>query len=442
MRRVIIKNINGFTRGKICGRIISADTARIVIKDQSGLAGFEHPLENGLMPGDIAEIHYENKNGKLKITQSKLLLRPEINPLEISNSPFYRMIKNNNELYKNLKVREKFFKLVRRFFNKKGFLEIHTPTLVESGGVERYIDPFSTHYKGNNGQQHKFYLPTSPEFALKEALTAGLEKIFEISKSFRNSGENSNIHRPEFFMLEWYRAYCGYEKLFKDCRKLISFLTRKQNGTTQIHYQGHTIDTDSLSVFTVRELFARDGIELDCYTTDPERFIYDTEQILFGGASAVRQNGTPAGYVRLSQLTKEDLFFKYFMERVECRLGFDKPAVVKDYPIEMCTLSNKCSYSDLYGERFELYIAGIEIANGFGELNDPAAQSESFNDTLEFRKSSGKEPIAYPERFIHSLKYGMPPSAGIALGLERLLMLLTDTADINDLSLFDFARYN
>lgn len=343
--------------------------------------------------------------------------------LTFRHSVFQHLQDNNLRLVKLLRDRALFFRGVRNFFDGKGFQELHTPTLAESPGIEKYLEVFSTQYKNFDGTLKQFFLPTSPEFSLKEALSSGLPRIYEIAKCFRNAGECSQTHRPEFFMLEWYRAYEDYSVIMQDCVQLILYLAQLLYGKNQATFRGITADLQNYKCFTVRELFAGQNIELDYYSLVPQRFEAQAREALNLSMS------------ECENLTKEDLFFKVMLDKIEPFLGMDCPTFIHEYPLEMTALSEKAS--PLYGKRFELYLCGIELANGYGELVDALEQEQRFAVVMEERKALNASQLGFPSRFINAMKIGMPPSAGVALGLERLLMILAGTENIGDTLLID-----
>lgn len=363
--------------------------------------------------GDIVKISFSIENGVYYANSVILLNRPEINPITDPDSFLNRFLRNN--IGQNIANREKYFKYIREFFSEKDFIELHTSTLTESPGIETYIEPFQTTYYNYNNDKIPFYLPTSPEFLLKEALTLGYDNIYEIAKVFRNVGEKSKYHSPEFFMLEWYRAFANYDAIIKDCSELLIYLSHKIYNNSAIKHKRGSIDLSDVKIVTVKELFEEYGINLDYYSSDPAKFI--------------KEVNSHYAY-DLSDVQKDDVFFKFFMDKIEPTLGYDKPTFVCSYPIDMCGLSNVCKDGEYYGERFELYILGIECANGFGELTDPAKQEGNFKKTLEFRKKNAIYGLDMPNRFIKALKYGIPPCSGVALGLERLFMIFFDVDSI------------
>jgi len=324
-------------------------------------------------------------------------------------------------MLKILKNRTLFLNKTKEFFYKNDFLEIETPTLVESPGVEDHLEPFKTKYFDYNGKSKNFYLPTSPEFSLKEALTSGIEKVFEIAKVFRNYGENSILHKPEFLMLEWYRAYSNYEVIMDDILNLLKFLSESLYKKNVLIYKNRECRLDSIKKIKVKDLFAEYSINLDNYSLNEESFKKEITNFL---------------KIDNNSLSKEDMFFKFFLNFIEPKLGFENPVIVYEYPYEMAKLSELCDNS-CYGKRFELYLFGIEIANGYQELTDYKRQKENFLKTITNRKlNRAKEKLTLPKRFLNSLKYGLPPSSGVALGVERLFMIFENLEDIHYTSLF------
>lgn len=343
--------------------------------------------------------------------------------LTFRRSAFHRLHDNNLRMVQLLHDRALFFRGVRNFFDGKGFQELHTPTLVESPGIEKYLEVFSTSYENFDGTYTQLFLPTSPEFSLKEALSSGLPRIYEIAKCFRNFGECSQTHRPEFFMLEWYRSYEDYSVIMKDCAQLLLYLAQLLYDKSHVVFRGIKADLSEYECFTIRELFAEQNIELDYYSLEPQRFYAQARAALNLSES------------ECVDLTKEDLFFKVMLDKIEPFLGKKCPTFIYEYPLEMTALSEKAS--PLYGKRFELYLCGIELANGYGELVDAYEQERRFSVVMEERKAVKALPLGFPSRFINAMKIGMPPSSGVALGLERLLMILAGTENIGDTLLVD-----
>lgn len=373
--------------------------------------------------GDLVTIFYRRKKKGFSLMGYKIDQHPLLSPVGQKGSPFYKLHAGTS-LFSVLETRSLFFRGVRDFFDGDGFLELQTPTLVESPGVEKYLEVFSTEYEDALGKRSIFYLPTSPEFSLKEALSSGLDKIYEVAKCFRNHGENSDLHRPEFFMLEWYRIYEDESAIIKDCAALLLYLCRLLHGQEkkEIIFQNERISLDCYDIVTVKELFAKLGIELDDYTSNPERFVRHATELLFCSSEG---------------LTKEDLFFKIMLDKIEPFLGRKRPVFLTEYPIEMTPLSLRSEKNPLYGRRFELYLCAMELANGYNELTDTEEQKKRFSLVLEERKNAGGSPLPFPARFLTNMSYGIPPCSGVALGLERLFMILMGINKIDNTILLD-----
>jgi len=420
--KIDLSDISKQKSGYTAGRIENIDENSLYLTDQTCSQNFTFKEISAVKEGDIVGIHFSNNNNEYIIDKIDLLTTVPLNPVREQNSAFYKLNKNGKKLFETIKKRDLFFREVRNFFYDFDFIEMHSPALVKSPGIESYIEPFVTKYYDYSGKEHDFYLPTSPEFALKEALSGGFERIFEIAKVFRNSGENSSLHKPEFFMLEWYRAYSDYEKIMDDCGELLSYLGQRFYGSI-IKREGRECDISKVEKITVKKLFGEYSIDLDLYSQDEKKF---KEQI----SSYYEEKSDES-------LTKDDYFFKFFLDHIEPNLGFKHPQIVYEYPFEMAILSKRCDADPKYSCRFEMYIFGIEIANAFGELTDPSIQEINFKSTLDFREiNNAIIKLEMPNHFLKTLRNGLPPSAGIALGLERLFMIFENIDSIQYTNLF------
>jgi lysyl-tRNA synthetase class 2 len=430
--RIPCSDIFTVPEGIVSGRIQSIEMPDIYCIDESGTAHFtvsRQLIEQYTPPpasGDIVTIHFTSTENKAVARSLAVLQRSKSDPQVDPGSLFFKLNRSGRRLLDLLRKKQRFMSSIRDFFIDAGFLEVHTPFLVPSPGVERFIEPFTTTYLDMSGKPKECYLPTSPEFALKGALSAGLERIFEIKKVFRNHGENSVLHRPEFFMLEWYRAYEGLECLVEDCRSLLEHCVREITGSTVFTRGGVTCDLSRIETVTVKECFERHDINLDLYDDAPEKFCTLVSRSL---------DIEPSGF------TRDDLFFKFFLNRIEPRLGFECPVAVQGYPLAMSTLCEPDVSDSRYAQRFELFIHGIEIANAYGELRDPVEQRRRFESVVDERKGSGYSTLDVPAEFLGYLEAGIPPTAGIALGLDRLFMLLTGCENLSESELFPFLDY-
>ena len=303
--------------------------------------------------------------------------------------------KNGSKKLNKFEQRAIIIDAIRAFFKKEGFLEVDTPCLVNLPGMEPYLDPLKTEKITGQGKKKNAYLITSPEYAMKKLLADGFEKIYTICSCFRNGESPSSLHNTEFKMLEWYRANSDYNKIMQDTENLIYNINKKLNNSDFLEYQGKKID---LSPPWPRIKFS------DIY---PEKIKSEQD---------------------------EKIFHQVFADEIEPGLGWDKPVIIQDYPACMAALS-KLKNKDT-AERFEVYIAGIELANAFSELTDWEEQKKRLEQELELRKDLEKQIYPIDNTFIETLKCGMPESGGIAMGVDRLIMLLTNSRSLKEVILF------
>lgn len=299
----------------------------------------------------------------------------------------------------------RFLKDVRAFFESRDFVEIQTPTLVNCPGMEVHLEPFQTQWRVGSQTQRKF-LPTSPELHLKKALVRGMTDIFEMRPSFRNE-EISPHHQPEFWMLEWYRAFADIHTIAHDLRELLQHLV----GKLELEFRETT----------VQELFRQHvGFELQPSSTHKD-LLRLCQQL------------------RVETLENDDwndLFCRIFVEKIEPHLNTDQPLWVWDFPPAQSALAKIGENG--WAQRFELYWKGLEIANAYDELLDPAEQEARFQQDLVIRKQLGRTEVPVDQDFLEHLKRGMPPTGGIALGLERLFMALHGIRDIRSFKYFPY----
>lgn len=279
---------------------------------------------------------------------------------------------------------------IRSYFLKEGYLEVETPLLLPALAPETHINPTPA---------GELFLQTSPEICMKRLVAAGYKRIFQISHCWR-SGERGSRHIPEFTMLEWYRAAAGYRSLMAETEDMFRFVHNTVSTANRINYGNDTIDlATDWEYITVKEAFLR-------YTE------HTMEQALL-----------------------DDQFDLLMVEQIEPCLGRGKPSFLLDYPACRAALAKLKDNDKTVAERFELYIAGVELANGFSELNDPAEQRLRFQEEFNARLSSGEVVSPLPEKFLAELD-NMPQTAGIAMGIDRLVMILTDAASIDQVVAF------
>lgn len=289
-----------------------------------------------------------------------------------------------------LRLRAEILHSIRRFFRERDYLEVDTPILIPAPAPESHIDAIACGFQ---------YLQTSPELCMKRLLAAGYPRLFQICRCFREA-ERGTRHLPEFTLLEWYAQGKDYLFLMEECEALLRFLAVTLYGKEEITFQGSRIDLSApWERLSVNEAFLR-----------------------YGGISA-------------RQTLAEDIFDEVLVSRIESRLGIERPTFLYDYPVELAALAQAKPNDPSLAERFELYVAGIELANAFSELIDPVEQSRRFEEAQQQRRALGKSPYPWPERFLRALS-ATPPSAGIALGIDRLVMLMTDRAFIDDVVAF------
>jgi lysyl-tRNA synthetase class 2 len=311
--------------------------------------------------------------------------------------------------------RSRIIQQIRDFFLQRDFLEVETPMMQPiPGGAE--ATPFKTHHRALDMD---LYLRIAPELYLKRLVVGGFERVFEINRNFRNEGISTQ-HNPEFTMIEFYQAYATYTDLMALTEELIASIAREVTGSECIEYQGQSIELGGkwqrLSLYSALEQLG--GIDHTLLT--------DKQGLLeFAARNGVKVTKT-------GQLGK--IITKLFDALVEPKLI--QPTFITGYPAEVSPLSRRSDQEPELTERFELFIAGREIANGFSELNDPADQRERFLQQVKGRDAGDEEAHRMDKDYIEALEYGMPPTAGEGIGIDRLVMLLTDAASIREVILF------
>ncbi len=322
-----------------------------------------------------------------------------------------------------LAARQAMTKAVRDYFAAEGFAEVETPVLQVSPGLEVHLKAFGTTIEDPDGAKRPLYLHTSPEFAMKKLLVAGEPRIFQLARTFRN-GERAATHHPEFTMLEWYRAGEGIEALWRDCEGLLRVALGAVPGRSRLGFDGREADPlppfERLSVAEAFERYA--GIDL--FATMPDPHAPDAA-LLARAASSI-------GIACQSNDDWEDIFFRIFLAKIEPKLGIGIPTILYGYPASMAALARLKPGDPRVAERFELYVAGLELANGFGELTDAAEQRRRFMRDMD--KKQALYGVRYPidEDFLAALEHGMPEASGIALGFDRLVMLASGAPMIDD----------
>lgn len=330
------------------------------------------------------------------------------------------------DLIANPDVRETFIaranlvNAMRNYFVSHEFLEVETPMMhpIPGGATAR---PFMTHH---NALDMELYLRIAPELYLKRLVVGGLERVFEINRNFRNEGISTQ-HNPEFTMVEWYQSYATYTDLMTFIESCVSHMCESTFGCTARDYQGTSIEfSGPYARFRMSE-------SLQHFAEMPDAAVSDFEAAC---AFAKERNiGVPALCTSLGALHNF-----LFEELVEEKLI--QPTFITHYPVEVSPLARRNEAEPHLTDRFELFIAGREIANGFSELNDPVDQAERFRAQVKAKEQGDDEAMYYDADYINALEYGMPPTAGAGLGVDRLVMLMTDAASIRDVILFPLLR--
>jgi lysyl-tRNA synthetase class 2 len=308
---------------------------------------------------------------------------------------------------------------IRDFFTRRGFVEVETPMLhpIPGGATAK---PFKTHH---NALDMDLYMRVAPELFLKRLVIGGLERIFEINRCFRNEGI-STLHNPEFTMLEFYQAYATYEDMMTMTEELLCSMVQEIHGKLSLTYQGKEIEfTRPWRRIRFKEAVLEFGKFDPIILNDPSKAIEVAK-----GLGLELKKGTSHGRV-LADL---------FKEVVEPRLR--EPTFITHYPTEVSPLSRRNAKDPTVVDRFELFIDGREIANGFSELNDPVDQRERFVQQLKERSDEADFYLRLDEDFLRALEFGMPPTAGEGIGIDRWVMLLTDSPSIRDVIFFPLLR--
>ena len=311
---------------------------------------------------------------------------------------------------------------LREFMVDHGFLEVETPMLhpIPGGANAR---PFTTHH---NALDQQMYLRIAPELYLKRLIVGGFERVFEINRNFRNEGISVR-HNPEFTMMEFYAAYWNYQDLMGFTEALVRDAAHKAVGTLQLSYAGKPVDlAPAFERLTIVEAILK--------FTDAGDRVHDTVWLV----NALRKLGLSEDKHRLSNQSLPKLQVMYFEETVEDKLW--QPTFICEHPVEISPLARASDSRPEVTERFELYITGREFGNGFSELNDAEDQAARFAAQADAKDSGDDEAMYFDADFIHALEYGMPPTGGCGIGIDRLMMLLTDSPSIRDVILFPALR--
>lgn len=431
-----------FSKYGVVGRVkflrLMGKASFIKIEDESGILqaylsqndlGEEFDiLKKTLEVGDIVNVYgypFVTKTGELsihaldfKILTKAIVLLPEkfhgLTDVELRYRQRYLDLIVNPDVKKTFKLRSQIVSSVRRFFEEKGFLEVETPMLHPIPGGAN-AKPFVTYHNALDAQR---YLRIAPELYLKRLVVGGFEAVFEINRCFRNEGMDHS-HNPEFTTIEFYWAYKTYEDLIELTKELFVYLLNKLNLPSQIKYSDFIIDLSDFKIIAYKDALEEIG--------GLKKEIVEDENKL---KDFLRHHGMELN----ETMSYGKLLGEAFDEFVEGKLI--NPTFVTHYPIDISPLARRSDEDSSIADRFELFIGGKEIANGFSELNDPLDQLERFKDQVKAKDAGDEEAQYMDEDFVWALGHGLPPTAGEGIGIDRLVMLLTDSKTIKDVILF------
>ncbi|MDR6154379.1 lysyl-tRNA synthetase class 2 [Acidovorax delafieldii] len=375
----------------------------------------------------------KTKTGELSVKVTSLrLLTKSLRPLpdkfhgmadqEQKYRQRYVDLITDEQARKRFVARSKAVSGLREFMVSHGFLEVETPMLHPIPGGAN-AKPFVTHH---NALEQEMYLRIAPELYLKRLIVGGFERVFEINRSYRNEGISVR-HNPEFTMMEFYAAYWNYLDLMDFTETLIREVALKAMGSLQMTYQGRAVDlSQPFARLTIREAIFQ--------YTEAGAHVDDAAWLI----SALKKLGMTEEKDKLSTRTLASLQVLYFEETVEDKLW--QPTFIMEHPTEISPLARANDNRPEVTERFELYITGREFGNGFSELNDAEDQAARFHAQVAAKDSGDDEAMFYDHDFVRALEYGMPPTGGCGIGIDRLMMLLTDSPSIRDVILFPALR--
>ena len=430
--------------GRIMMRRLMGKASFIHIQDMSGKMQL-YLRKNDLAAGvyeqfktwDIGDIVgatgmvFKTNTGELSIKVETIqLLTKSLRPLpdkwhgladqEIRYRQRYLDLIVNKDVRKTFEIRTAILAVMRNFFNTRGFLEVETPMMqvVPGGATAR---PFITHH---NALDMDLYLRVAPELYLKRLVVGGFEKVYEINKNFRNEGLSTR-HNPEFTMIEFYQAYADYKDLMDLTETLIREIAQQVIGNLSIEYQGHICD--------LAKPFARLSVKAAVLQYNPSlsvEVLNNKEQL----SSFFKSNN----YEVDDSWGLGKLQYELFEKTVEAKLY--QPTFITEYPTEVSPLARRNDADPSVTDRFELFVGGRELANAFSELNDPIDQAERFRQQVASKDAGDQEAMHYDYDYIRALEYGLPPTAGEGIGIDRLVMFFTNSPSIRDVILFPHMR--
>ncbi|SFC19148.1 lysyl-tRNA synthetase, class II [Marinospirillum celere] len=431
-------------QAKVAGRILRKRGPFIVIQDVSGQIqlyvdkkGLDETQKEDIKTWDLGDLVYAegpvHKSGKgdlyIHIVKSQLLTK-SLRPLpdkfhgladqEMRYRQRYVDLIVNPESRDTFVMRSKIISGIRRFMEERGFMEVETPMLqaIPGGATAR---PFITHH---NALDQDMYLRIAPELYLKRLVVGGFEQVYEINRNFRNEGLSTR-HNPEFTMLEFYWAYADYNQLMDLTEQMLRSLAEQVLGTTQVHYQGEDYD----------------------FGQPFQRLTMTQAIVQYGQGISAEQLQSREGVAEVARSLKLEVKDSWGWGRILTEVfeavaeeQLRQPTFIVEYPAEVSPLARRNDANPEVTDRFEFFVGGREIANGFSELNDAEDQKERFLEQVAEKEAGDDEAMFYDADYIRALEYGLPPTAGEGIGIDRLVMLFTNAASIRDVLLFPAMR--
>lgn len=438
------KNIPVKIAGRMLTRRVMGKASFATLQDMSGKIQIyvrQNDLPEGIYDqfldwdlGDILGVEglvFKTKTGELsiKVQQISLLVK-SLRPMPekfhglVDHETRYRQryldLMVNTESRKIFQIRSQLVASMRRFFTQHGFWEVETPMMqvIPGGATAR---PFITHH---NALDMQLYLRVAPELFLKRLVVGGIERVFEINRNFRNEGISVR-HNPEFTMCEFYQAYADYRDLMDFTEQMLRFLAHEVLGTTKIKYQDEEYDlAHPFKRMTVKESILHFNSGITCADLED----YDSAKKIAESLGIPIDASYGLGKVQI----------EIFEKTVENKLL--EPTFITEYPVEVSPLARRSETNPFVTDRFEFFVTGKELANGFSELNDPEDQAERFRKQADAHARGDHEAMHYDDDYITALEYGMPPTAGEGIGIDRLAMFFTDSPSIRDVILFPLLR--
>lgn len=376
-------------RVRIAGRVVDQAGDRLAVCDWTGVVWVEATADSRAELG--AWVAVEGRWTGDHLRGSVCVLGRPSRPFPAPDGE-WTALRDTGRL-ERLRARARMLAAVRRFFDERDFLEVETPSMVPSPGLDVHLDAYAI-----EGADLPRWLITSPEYQMKRLLAGGAERIYQTARCFRR-GERGPLHEPEFTMVEWYRTFAGVEDVMEDTEQLVAYVAEEVRGSTTALAGGASrLDlTPPWPRISVREAFRRfAGEDMDAILPDEERF------------------------------------FRVLVEAIEPNLGRERPVFLTHWPASMASLARLSPEDATVCERFEAYVGGMELCNGFGELVDPVEQRRRLERDQRAREAAGKAVYPIDERFLAALEEGLPPAGGNALGFDRLAMLLLGAERIQD----------